>query len=228
MRKYSIYTDGACSGNPGPGGLAAVILDEEGASVRNISHGFRKTTNNRMEIRAVAAGLHALAQELNRIGCGPEGAEVTIYSDSQIVVNAMTGKGKAHSNLDCWEKVKQLAMLFSKVDCQKVKGHDKDKYNNLADRLAVEASKGKDLLVDKGYETSCEAEEFNAKSVFEHKSIPEPVITDIRFAGINTKNERRIEVTLSNGTVITIERKDNGFIQSGGTTREMQITVDVA
>src|SRR5215470_16158761 len=78
MKRVVIYTDGACVGNPGPGGYGVVLI--HGERRKELSGGFRMTTNNRMEILACVAGLQALK----------EPCEVTIYSDSQYVVNAMT------------------------------------------------------------------------------------------------------------------------------------------
>src|SRR6185295_8653617 len=113
MKRVVMYTDGACTGNPGPGGYGVVLM--YGEHLRELSRGFRQTTNNRMEILACIAGLQALTQS----------CEVTIHSDSQYVVNAMTkdwavkwrsrgwkrlenGKLKDALNADLWAQMLDL------------------------------------------------------------------------------------------------------------------------
>jgi len=120
-----IYTDGACSGNPGPGGWAAIVVQgDEELELKGSAEG---TTNNRMEITATIEGL---AQT-------PENAEVTIHSDSQYVVNTMTKNWKRNANRDLWQKLDDL-VLNRKVNWVWVKGHDGHPQNERADKLAVE------------------------------------------------------------------------------------------
>ncbi len=140
--KVRIYTDGACSGNPGPGGWAA-LLDWNGKE-KEISGSASHTTNNRMEMQAIIEALKTLKKP----------CEVDIYSDSALIVNAFT-KGwidgwirknwkKADKspveNQDLWMDMLE-AMKPHQVTWNKVKGHADDDRNNRVDRLAVEASK---------------------------------------------------------------------------------------
>ena len=138
ITEVTIYTDGACSGNPGPGGWASILM--AGGVKKELSGGEKDTTNNRMELMAVIEGLRALKRP----------CKVDIYSDSAYVVNAFSqnwiGKwikngwknsAKAEvANSDLW---KELIDLTSKHDVvfHKVKGHADNEYNNRCDELAV-------------------------------------------------------------------------------------------
>ena len=138
MKKVVLYTDGACSGNPGPGGYGAVLI--YGGVEKEIFGGEKSTTNNKMEMMAVIKGLEALK----------EPCEVEVYSDSAYIVNAIeqgwieswrkNGWRKADKkpvkNVDLWEKLLEL-MDKHKVVFNKVKGHADDEYNNRCDRIAV-------------------------------------------------------------------------------------------
>jgi ribonuclease HI len=149
--KIIIYTDGASRGNPGPGGYGAVLL--AGKHRKELSEGFRLTTNNRMELLAVIVALEALKKE---------GSEVTVYSDSKYVVDAVE-KGwiygwekkayKKVKNPDLW---KRFMKIFEKhkVKFIWVKGHANIPENERCDFLAVEASKKAVLKIDEGYEKS--------------------------------------------------------------------------
>ncbi len=123
-----IYTDGACLGNPGPGGWAAVIFEQ---GDRRIVKGREDhTTNNRMEILAVVEGLKALV----------EPGRVTVFSDSQYLINTMTKSWKRKANLDLWEKLDAVVGRHEVTWCW-VKGHDGHPMNEMADRLAVGEAK---------------------------------------------------------------------------------------
>ena len=142
MKKVTIYTDGACKGNPGPGGWAAILI--AGNYKKELSGGEALTTNNRMELAGVINGLRALTRP----------CKVTIFSDSAYVVNAFNqnwiGKwmtngwknsAKAEvANADLW---KELAVLTAthQVTFSKVKGHADDELNNRCDELAVAESR---------------------------------------------------------------------------------------
>ena len=153
LRHVAIHTDGSCLGNPGPGGYAA-IMEYQGQE-RELSGGFRRTTNNRMEILAVIAGLEALT----------EPCSVTVYSDSQYVVNAiekgwarkwrangwMRNKRETAVNPDLWDRLLKL-LDKHQVELRWVRGHAGNPGNMRADRLAVEAAKGKGLRIDEGFE----------------------------------------------------------------------------
>lgn len=141
----NIYTDGACSGNPGKGGYG-VVLEFKGHK-KELSEGFKETTNNRMELLAVIVGLEALKQE---------GLDVTIYSDSKYVVDSVekgwlwgwlkTGfKGK--KNTDLWKRFIP-AYKRQKVKFVWLKGHAGHPENERCDRLAVAAYSNPKLLID--------------------------------------------------------------------------------
>jgi len=140
--KYTIYTDGACSGNPGPGGWGAVIFDNDNKQ-KNISGSEENTTNNRMELSAAIMAL----KEVNM------NSEITIYTDSNYVKNGITEwvlKWKENGwknsnkepvkNKDLWEKLDNLCAQNT-IYWKWVKGHASNKYNNLADELATKAIK---------------------------------------------------------------------------------------
>lgn len=137
MKKITVYTDGACSGNPGPGGWGAVLLYE--GHKKELSGGEKETTNNRMELTGVIAALEALK----------EACDVTLYTDSQYIVNAVNEgwlygwakkgwkrKGGEVKNPDLWQKILSLLQMH-KVTFVWVKGHAENEYNNRCDELAV-------------------------------------------------------------------------------------------
>lgn len=152
LPNVTVYTDGACSGNPGPGGFGVVLLTEN--KRLELSQGYRTTTNNRMELLAVIAALEGLKRPCN----------VTIFSDSQYVVHAVTkrwvyswkSKGwrradkKPAQNIDLWERLLPL-LERHRVDFQWVRGHNNNVENERCDALAVAASLSQHLLIDEGY-----------------------------------------------------------------------------
>jgi ribonuclease HI len=145
-----MYTDGASRGNPGPGGYGVILMS--GNHRKEISKGYRKTTNNRMELMAVIAGLEALKKK---------NQQVTIYTDSQYIVKAInegwlnnwlaTNFSKGKKNKDLWVRFYNLYKQHQ-VKFVWVKGHAENVLNNRCDVLATEAADGSDLLVDEGYE----------------------------------------------------------------------------
>lgn len=144
-----IYTDGAASGNPGPGGYGVIL--RSGKHYKELSAGFRLTTNNRMELLAVCVGLESL-KNLNQ--------QVTIYSDSKYVIDAVdkkwvfgwVNKGFAgKKNKDLWLRFLQSYKLHQ-VKFVWVKGHAGHPENERCDELAVIASKGKNLAIDSVFE----------------------------------------------------------------------------
>lgn len=148
--KITIFTDGASRGNPGPGGYGTVML--AGPYRKEMSEGFRKTTNNRMELLAVIKGLEALKKE---------GSEVLVYSDSKYVVDAVTKgwiwgwikKGfKGKKNEDLWRRFLESYQKH-KVEFKWVKGHAGNVENERCDQLAVQAAAMPGLPADKGYES---------------------------------------------------------------------------
>ncbi len=158
--KVKIYTDGAARGNPdGPGGYGTVLeyVDTRGElHTKELSQGYKKTTNNRMELMAVIAGLEALNRP----------CEVELYSDSQYVVNAfnqhwidgwlkkgwMRGKNEKVKNVDLWKRL-LAAKEPHHVKFVWVKGHAGHPQNERCDALATGAADGKNLIVDEGLYT---------------------------------------------------------------------------
>ena len=137
MKKVHIYTDGACSGNPGPGGWGAILI--YGDTEKELSGGEEHTTNNRMELISVITALEALR----------EPCEVELYTDSQYVANAVTlgwldswrkrgwtRKGGEVKNVDLWKKLVPL-LAQHKVTFNWIKGHAENVYNERCDALAV-------------------------------------------------------------------------------------------
>jgi ribonuclease HI len=127
-REIIVYTDGACKGNPGPGGWAAILLC--GDHQKELSGGEPQTTNNRMEMMAAIKALQALTRP----------CVVKIHSDSQLVINTMTRNWKRKMNLDLWAELDRLTKIH-KVEWIWVKGHASDPLNCRADELAVIAAR---------------------------------------------------------------------------------------
>jgi ribonuclease HI len=152
-KKETIYTDGACLGNPGPGGYGVVLL--YGGHRKELSGGFRLTTNNRMEMMAVIVGLQALKGR----------CAATVCSDSQYVVRAISegwaAKWRANNwkrnkkemavNPDLWEQLLDLCEQHE-VQMVWVRGHSGVKENERCDELSVAAANQRGLPIDKGYE----------------------------------------------------------------------------
>lgn len=151
-KSVTIYTDGACTGNPGPGGYCAIL--EYNAHRRELSGGFRRTTNNRMEMMAVIKALEALK----------EPCQVRVVSDSEYVVNGITKgwakvwrakawrrSGKVVPNWELWRRLLELCE-YHRVTFEWVRGHAGHAENERCDELAVAAAGGADLPADAGYE----------------------------------------------------------------------------
>lgn len=146
--KIIIYTDGAARGNPGPGGYGIVLIS--GDHRKELSQGYRLTTNNRMELLAVIVALEKLKNE---------GSEVTIYTDSRYVADAVEKnwlfewerKGfKKKKNPDLWKRFLTVYRKH-KVNFVWIKGHAAHPENERCDQLAVQASLKKNLPEDTGY-----------------------------------------------------------------------------
>lgn len=148
-----VYTDGACAGNPGPGGYAAVLLC--GEARREVVGGYRLTTNNRMELMAAIAALKALKRR----------CRVTLYSDARYVVDGVTSGsmrrwralgwrrgGGAVPNADLWDELLALCEQHE-VTFSWVRGHAGVDGNERCDALAEAAARGEGLAVDEGYES---------------------------------------------------------------------------
>lgn len=147
-----IYTDGSSRGNPGPGGYGAIL--KWGSTEKELSKGYRRTTNNRMELLAVIAALETLKRE---------NLDILVYSDSQYIVKAVeqgwlkkwiaTNFKGGKKNKDLWLRYHALARQHN-IRFQWVRGHAENAYNNRCDALATAAADGKLLAVDEGYEQS--------------------------------------------------------------------------
>jgi len=145
-----MYTDGASRGNPGPGGYGTILMS--GKLYKELSAGYRLTTNNRMELLSVIIGLEALKIP---------GTQVTVYSDSKYVVDSIA-KGwvfgwqkknfSGKKNADLWIRFLRIYPKH-KIRMQWVKGHADNPYNERCDQLAVTAALGTQLLQDVGYES---------------------------------------------------------------------------
>lgn len=156
MLEVNIYTDGSARGNPGPGGYGAVLLFTDGKGQchrRELSGGFKRTTNNRMELLAAITALEALIRP----------CQVELYSDSQYLVKAFNehwidgwqkknwqkNKKEPVKNVDMWKRLLK-AMEPHRVEFHWVKGHAGHPENERCDQLAVEAAMGEDLPDDPG------------------------------------------------------------------------------
>ncbi len=152
MGKVEIFTDGACLGNPGPGGYGVILRSNN--NEKELYKGYKLTTNNRMELRAVIAGLSALKKP----------CEVSVYSDSKYVVQSIKegwvynwekrgwkkADKKPAENIDLWQELLPL-LEKHKVEFSWVKGHAGHPENERADELSVMAANSDDLEVDVGY-----------------------------------------------------------------------------
>ena len=149
MKTVEIYTDGACSGNPGPGGLGVILKFND--TEKEFSQGYKHTTNNRMELRAVITGLNMLKYPCN----------VKLYTDSKYVADSILkgwAKGwqqngwkkadkKPALNVDLWKQLLDL-LENHEVEIIWVKGHNDHPYNERCDKLAVAAYNGDNLIED--------------------------------------------------------------------------------
>jgi ribonuclease HI len=158
LAKITIYTDGAAKGNPGNGGYGVVMMS--GKHRKELSEGFRMTTNNRMELLSVIVALETIKNP----------ADVAVFSDSKYVVDSVEKgwvfgwqkKGfKGKKNIDLW---KRFLIIYPKhsVKFNWVKGHAGNVFNERCDELAVQAAEGADLLIDQGYEQVNETNLFDS------------------------------------------------------------------
>lgn len=149
-KELIIYTDGACRGNPGRGGYGTIL--QWGNVQKELSAGYRRTTNNRMELMAVIAGLEALKSD---------GLKIVVYSDSQYVVRAVqegwlknwvaTNFKGGKKNKDLWLHYHELAQK-NQIRFVWVKGHADNPFNNRCDELATSAADNGDLQIDEEFE----------------------------------------------------------------------------
>lgn len=167
LKEVIIYTDGACRGNPGPGGFGCVL--RYGEHRKEVSGGYSKTTNNRMEIIAAVKALEEL-----KFPC-----RVKLYTDSKYLVNAIMkgwaarwrannwkrNKNEYAKNRDLWEILLSLCKPHD-IEFIWVKGHASNKENNCCDELAVAAATGSNLLEDSGFLEEQEPENLQEELLF--------------------------------------------------------------
>ena len=160
MKEVIIYTDGSARGNPGPGGYGAVLLS--GTHKKELKAGFKKTTNNRMELLAAIVAIESLNQA----------CKVTVFTDSKYVSNAMTegwihgwrqkgwsrGPNKPLKNKDLWQRLYD-AIVIHKMEWKWVKGHAGNPNNERCDYLATFAAQSPNRVEDTGFIQQLEDEE---------------------------------------------------------------------
>ena len=132
--RYSIYTDGSCQGNPGPGAYAVIIVDNKTKQTETTSRAYKETTNNRMELMGVIRALE-LIRKWDRAD-----NPFVIYSDSQYVVKVAKNEWTRKKNFDLWDKFDDLSDGLD-FDIRWVRGHDGNKYNEMCDKMAKKAIK---------------------------------------------------------------------------------------
>ena len=154
MADITVFTDGAAKGNPGNGGYGVVMLS--GNFKKELSEGFRLTTNNRMELLSVIVAIESIKKPGNK---------VSVFSDSKYVVDSVENgwvfgwqkKGfKGKKNIDLWKRFLKVYPTQN-IKFHWVKGHAGNELNERCDQLAVKAAEGDNLLIDKGYEDSQKA-----------------------------------------------------------------------
>ena len=155
MKKFIVYTDGACKNNPGKGAYASLIMNEQLEELTTLAEAYKRTTNNRMELMAIIKALQFL----------PLSSSITFYTDSQYIVNAvnqawlkkwqknnwLNSKKEPVKNRDLWEKI-LFYINKHKLTFIWVRGHNNNRYNEKADNLASElALNSNNYLIDKEY-----------------------------------------------------------------------------
>lgn len=222
MNKVLLYTDGACSGNPGPGGYAAILVC--GAYEKEIKGGEAETTNNRMELLAVIEGLKCLKEK----------CEVTVYSDSSYVINAFT-KGWIYSwqragwkrkdgplkNVDLIKELYELSFKH-KITWEWVKGHADNEYNNRCDKMAVEmsaqygkptvekAAVDKPAVRDMIYEGELVEKEINSVNYFSGRVFNVDVL-DVQLPD-NRTSKREIVRHLGGAAIVALDDEGNIYM----------------
>ena len=181
MNTLHIYTDGACSGNPGPGGAAAVLITTANLVVKKVSQGYKESTNQRMELAAAILGLKAaLSYAVDEFD------GIFVHTDSAYVIGLMNKGYNAKANSDMVKELKDLtfrAASYGPVSFVKVAGHAGDTYNEMADKLAVAACSSPTAVEDKGY---------GKHPALQNDTTPEPSLFDDGPATITTQGGRRL------------------------------------
>lgn len=140
LKKLEIFTDGSSLGNPGPGGFCAII--KYGDKKVTAKGGEAHTTNNRMEMSAIIAGLYVARKKF------PKETVCGVYSDSNLIMETLKKGWKRKKNKDLWVKLDAAASKFSEISWQWIKGHAGHKENTLADRIAVKEAKKNQRLAN--------------------------------------------------------------------------------
>jgi ribonuclease HI len=135
--KIEIYTDGSCLGNPGPGGYGAIV-HVDGKEIK-LSGGEADTTNNRMEMMAIIEALKYLHEKSGLTKKSLQEAKIELLSDSNLLMQTLILGWKRKANLDLWAQIDSLRATLT-IKWTWIKGHASNKFNNLADKLAVAAS----------------------------------------------------------------------------------------
>lgn len=215
MKLIDIYTDGACSGNPGKGGAAWLALDEKGKELFSGSNGYRHTTNNRMELKAVIYALYGLYCYIveNRIETD---IKVTVYSDSQMVVETFNKGWSKNKNKDLWDQLDQILSescgirltLGSIVTFVKVKGHSGNDGNNRVDAMAVKAYKQPNdkLRPDMQYEKIAGYAPASGGKDTEDTGTLTIETTQINLINVNHKTSRSVEIVFADGARATFAK----------------------
>lgn len=209
-----LYTDGACSGNPGPGGWAAVITHESAAEW-HAGHEER-TTNNRMEILAAIKGLEQIA----------EGESVALYTDSQYLINTMTKGWQRKANHDLWARLDSLTKR-RKIAWHWVRGHNGTVLNEEADRLAVAAAADPAWGERNGILNA--AQELPVASITQQAQTPEPRLSHLdeqghaRMVDVSPKVETE-RVAVAKGAIY-MQPETLALILSGGIAKGDVFTV---
>lgn len=198
--QVDIYTDGACLGNPGPGGWAAILITSAD-QFSFVGHEVN-TTNNRMELLAAIEG----------ISSAPQAKKMIVHSDSQYLVNTMTKNWKKSKNTDLWSQLDKLVLKHS-VDWVWVRGHAGDKYNEQADRLASnEALKASGLSLPQGGSDSSQFSHLDndgKATMVDVGSKPYTERTAIASASVTMQNETLLKIKenlVKKGDVLTVAR----------------------